>query len=181
MRACRPRSVSIAANKPDVDLHEGGPQLDDVAEVRDAQSRVIDRHAHLGTEQADRGAECAVVSDADVLGHLEHKGAVRRPQETRQVSLPDHEARPDVEAEPCTGRQSDGGLDRGRQGRHVQLCFEARRPGVRKHEVGGQPSAKRVRASYPTWAPDGTSTIRWKTGRKAASSRAARGALERAA
>ena len=75
---------AMTANQPHVELHEGGPELDDVAEVGDAGPGVVDGDPDVRPETAERGAEGRVVIHGGVLGHLQHDRPVRGLQHAAQ-------------------------------------------------------------------------------------------------
>ena len=52
---CLTREVVIdAADQAKVDLHEVGPQRDDVGEIGDTRAGIVDRQSHVRSEQRDR-------------------------------------------------------------------------------------------------------------------------------
>ena len=67
-----PGEVGVhAAHEADVDLHELWPELDKVAEVRDAGTGIVDRQAEARAERHERRPERPVVVDGVVLGDLQ--------------------------------------------------------------------------------------------------------------
>src|SRR6185503_17583002 len=81
------------------------PQLDQVVEVGDAGTRVVDGGAYVRTLAVDGRADRAVVVDRDVLGDLEDHGPVAPGEHRQERWGADQEGRRDVEAQPRTIRQ----------------------------------------------------------------------------
>ncbi len=57
-------------HEPDVDLHEVGPQVDDVGEVGDAGTGVIHRESRVRADPANGDPQLVVVGDGLMLGDL---------------------------------------------------------------------------------------------------------------
>ena len=85
--------VIDVADEPDVELHEIGSQLEDVAEAGEARAGVINRDPDLWANACDRRSKGGVVLDRDVLRHLEHRRATGLAQAALQTTTLEEEVR----------------------------------------------------------------------------------------
>jgi hypothetical protein len=112
-----PGEIGIhAAHEADVDLHELWPELDEVIEVRDAGTGIVDREAETRAERHEGRPERRVVLDRVVLGDLEDDRPRSGRQDRAQLVPGQDQCRRNVQAEEAFHRQSLGRGDGRAQG-----------------------------------------------------------------